>query len=847
MEHIRHKIWLIAASLILCISNIGADSAYPDSIAITQPDGSTLWTMLHGDEFYHWRSTTDGYVIVSNEQKAMVYAQVQGDTLAPTNIMVNNVQSRNLKEKIFIAQQGKIVQQWLAMDKKRILTNDSTIARMRVQRAANSSKTCVGKRKVLTILMDFKDRPFTYSASDFDAMMNQKGYSGCGSKGSVRDFYLENSYGKLDVSAVVVGPFRANLKSSRYAWNKGDNDMWTRELVREAIYAAIGSGIKLTDFDGNRDGEVDAIHVVFAGHGLSDGAPDGLIWPHKFQITAPIVRDKVAASTYIITPELYYNKENKEEKIIAPIGTICHELGHVFGAWDFYDTDDEQGGTYYATGKYDLMCNGEWNNNGRCPAHHNPYVKSYVYGWLSPYEMGAQTKSYTMLPIKQIPLVYRVNTSTPNEFFLLENRVRSGFDSYIPNGGLVIYHIHKNMSTDIRNFNNAHPLYCYAVNAWANSNPTDNPQSYGYRDTKRAFPSDDGRKMFFTATSTPSFTAWDGTPTGVNLCFIRKVGDNIAFTVNPQIAGSNMLCNEEEYCIDGAVPATANIAWSYSSPIKAVPALPVLRISNTKVSCPTVERGFEFVNPIDPGVDTATTQLPGGEIIMAAAAPPRFYKQPYVGEATLRATVSSRGDQYTITKKLTLPANIRPSLGNDANPIMRPIWTVGQEFSFTEKNCGSLPAEQIKWYVRYPKATADVVYTGRTVRLKPTQEGELTIRIVNECGCETKNEVSYTFAITQMATQLTYPNPAFGSTLDVTIIDNTTTNDTAPMSRTRSTTAGQVYTLELWSATLGRVRSVNTSATTVSIDIVGLPEGWYQLLLKQDGEILSAGNVKINP
>ena len=39
-----------------------ADPACPDSLYIVQPNGDTLWTYLHGDEFYHWRYADGGCV-----------------------------------------------------------------------------------------------------------------------------------------------------------------------------------------------------------------------------------------------------------------------------------------------------------------------------------------------------------------------------------------------------------------------------------------------------------------------------------------------------------------------------------------------------------------------------------------------------------------------------------------------------------------------------------------------------------------------------------------------------------------------------------------------------------------
>ena len=53
--------------LILCALSVWAVPASPDSVQVMQPNGVMIWTLVHGDEFYNWRSTTDGYVILHNE------------------------------------------------------------------------------------------------------------------------------------------------------------------------------------------------------------------------------------------------------------------------------------------------------------------------------------------------------------------------------------------------------------------------------------------------------------------------------------------------------------------------------------------------------------------------------------------------------------------------------------------------------------------------------------------------------------------------------------------------------------------------------------------------------------
>ena len=53
--------------------------ACPDPKAITQPDGSTVTVILHGDEYYHFSTTTDGYTVMKNDKGFYTYAQLNAE------------------------------------------------------------------------------------------------------------------------------------------------------------------------------------------------------------------------------------------------------------------------------------------------------------------------------------------------------------------------------------------------------------------------------------------------------------------------------------------------------------------------------------------------------------------------------------------------------------------------------------------------------------------------------------------------------------------------------------------------------------------------------------------------
>ena len=832
----NYRIFIIASFCLLLNLQVYADPASPYICTVPQTDGTTLQVQLHGDEHYNWMTTSDGYIIDVDSLQTYRYLQPNGTSLQYSRQIAHNPSERDVMEMNFLQQYGDITIESVRQARNAVLQ-----ARQKQQSITTQTtgSKVVGKRKILSILVEFPDKKITKERTAFENLWNQIGYRENSSVGSVRDFYLEASYRQLDVTATIVEPIVAPKNSTAYKKNRGEHNPELENLVIYAI-EKVSQSVDFSTFDENNDGFVDGVQIIFAGYGKS-GNSGGLIWPFKSTLSNPITKNGKKISAYFFSPELSTNGE------IAVIGTICHELGHILGAPDFYDTDYEIDGQYFATGVYDLMGGGNWNDKGKCPAHPNPYIKSYIYGWANPVTIMPTTKSYTMYSSTQHPIVYRINTHTDGEFFLLENREQVGFDAKITSGGLVVYHIHKDMNPAARNFNNHHPLWCYIVNSYANTNPTSDSSSYGTRSASRAFPGYDNKQIFLTSTSVPSLTAWDGSSTGIDLCFIKRHGSAIQFTINPQIQGLSQLCGEETYCIGGNVPGSASISWRYSSPIKPASKLqPVLRIKDADSDCAIVQRGFEWVRPIDSSLINPPINPPIQMSVAAeSSASLSGYKRPYVGNATLFVTVSSAGEEYTLSKTITLPQNITPKL--NINPMNRPIWVVGQEFSFTEQNCGSLPADQIKWYVRYPQATEDVVLTGRTVRIKPTTSGKLTIRIVNDCGCETKNEVTYTFSVSEQHVQLLYANPANGSVLNVKVVNNAAVNTlAAPMQTYMCDSEEKVYTIELWSGTLGKISSTTTSQDQVNIDIAGLPNGWYQLLLVQDGKIIETDNVLLN-
>ena len=55
-------------AILLCTNSIAfASPMKSDSVLITQSDGSSIWLIERGDEYYSWVETTDGTILDSKK------------------------------------------------------------------------------------------------------------------------------------------------------------------------------------------------------------------------------------------------------------------------------------------------------------------------------------------------------------------------------------------------------------------------------------------------------------------------------------------------------------------------------------------------------------------------------------------------------------------------------------------------------------------------------------------------------------------------------------------------------------------------------------------------------------
>lgn len=525
MKQSLNRLFAVCVLLYAVIQGY-ATIAYPGLVEFKQPNGNIVKVTMKGSETLKWAETEDGYTLMYDSIGNLVYAELDamGD-LVPSNVIATDKEFRPAEVEMRLMATPK----HLAYSQRQMnMAEQVQQARYRqMAQMSSSGAPAMGTRKMLLILVEFPDFRFQKTKKDFELLMNQINYTDNGRYGSVRDFYKENSFGQLDLIHDVVGVYRLQYERAYYGGNDGySNDHDPRQMALEAVTMA-NADVNFADYDNDGDGIVDGVHIIYAGPGEEAGGGSDCIWAHSWTVSATV--DGLRTLRYSCSPEIRGSGGSQ----MTHIGVICHEIGHVLGAMDFYDTNYGTGGQYPGTGNWDLMASGNWNGDGACPAHFNPYSKIYDYGWATPAD-GNRAGSFT-LSAKSEAGFMRIDTNTDGEFFLLEYRAKSGFDQCLPYHGLMVYRASDGLSRMSANTLNAHhkqQFYPLVANA-PNELPTSIASTYGSVNTSSApFPGSMGIDEL-TDFTTPSMKSWIGVNTEFPITSIREdvPGECVTFDI----------------------------------------------------------------------------------------------------------------------------------------------------------------------------------------------------------------------------------------------------------------------------------------------------------------------------
>ena len=306
--------------------------------------------------------------------------------------------------------------------------------------------------RIPCILVDFADNPASEGLiSSTPQMFTDRLFStGVHATGSFKEYYAEISYGQMNVIGTVVGWFRMPNTYAFYMHGEGGigNYPTNSQKLAEDAAAAASSQLNFSQFDNSpADGFVDGMMIIVPGRGAEETGDLDAIHSHKFAVPAPYpVYNGKQIRDYTIQPE----ETSGQGGPLNAVGVFCHEWGHILGLPDLYDLDEcdslEICGDDLSAGlgSWSLMALGNWlpNFNSYTPAHPDAWCRIQM-GLVVPTNIFTNQVSYPIPAIETTPTILRLwqAGNIGPEYFLVENRRKTGFDAALPGQGLLIYHV----------------------------------------------------------------------------------------------------------------------------------------------------------------------------------------------------------------------------------------------------------------------------------------------------------------------------------------------------------------------------------------------------------------------
>lgn len=378
-------------------------------------DGTEVTARLVGDETMHYFVTDDGKKYVAGEDG--LYRE------ADMTLLNSRAAQRRSKMNAVIRQQAP-------------------------KRVGGVGNVFSGKKKGLIILVQFSNKKFqsNHDNAFYQRVANEPGFTtDDGFRGSVSDYFKDQSNGMFELDFDVVGPVTLTKTYSYYGQNNWSGDAHPGEMVAEACLA-VDSLVNFADYDWAGDGMVDQVFVLYAGLGEASGGGENTVWPHMWNLYSsdygrPLTLDGVMVNTYACSCEMTkdYNSPDTPE-VVDGIGSFCHEFSHCLGYPDIYDANRHN----FGMATWDLMDYGNYNGRGFIPSGYTAYEK-WVAGWITPVELTEETEVNNLKPISEGGDAYIIyNDNHKDEFYLLENRQLTGWDRAQYGEGLIIMHVDYN-------------------------------------------------------------------------------------------------------------------------------------------------------------------------------------------------------------------------------------------------------------------------------------------------------------------------------------------------------------------------------------------------------------------
>lgn len=639
------KPFLFAAGLLSC-SAAYAVPAFPGLTAFNQPDGTTIMVQSVGDEWSNLLLSEDGYLLTWVDG-ALCYADSDADgNIISSGIVATSPDSRDERARAYLSNidmAGRVLPAMTRRHQRQAA--EMNAPRPQLSGASNpglkpsATFPLRGKQKAIVVLVEFPDQKFILDdPHDYiSRMLSEDGFSDYGAKGCAAEWFRDNSGGLFELEFDVFGPITMSQPMAYYGGHdteKNRSDIRPQKMVIEACQQ-LDDQVDFREYDRDGDGYIDNVFVFYAGEGENYSHNPDHIWPHAWQLTyaedTPYRFDGVQLDYYACTNEwirgMLYDKQLDRPD---GIGTFCHEFSHVMGLPDLYRTSGTE--AVFTPRAWDVMDSGSYNNESMCPPYYSAFER-YAFGWLDPLQLkeGADIRlnsinSNTGCIIK---------TDKAGEFYMLENRQKTGWDSYIPGHGMLVWHIDYEQNVWYTNSCNNNPAHQYIDIVEADNLRTEVSRAGD------SFPGTAGVTSF-TDDTTPAMLAWSGAKLNMPVTEIAE-SDNGVITF--KVKGGGQIIKPVTVEVSDVNPAGFTLNWNrevmadrYLVSISTASGV-VEGYERRNVGCTT---SYE-VTGLEPLTDYTVTVIassdyyeaaPSAEKKISTPAPSFGYERPEAAEAT---------------------------------------------------------------------------------------------------------------------------------------------------------------------------------------------------------------------
>jgi len=489
------------------------------------PDGSEITVLGWGNQFAAVFETLDGYTVLKDPDSGYFhYAEPTSDlrdmVASGTPVGAADPSALGIPQHLRLPQASARAKARAARDvqgprRRWEVRREQQRARQQqaaleedsgegVLRAPGPAAGTTGVRVGLCLLLQFPDVPGTITKAQVTDFCNKPGYTGFGNNGSVYDYFLSVSANRLKYTNQVTAYYTAKHPIAYYADPAVSFSDRARELILEALKALKAQHFDFSALSTDSGGNIYALNAFYAGVCPNDWS-EGL-WPHSYTLDAPFA---------VSATKKFADYQITDMGSQLSLGTFCHENGHMVCDFpDLYDYGYESSGV----GEYSLMCYYGPENN---PVHVDAYLKD-VAGWTTKLTTLKPGMTATVAAGSNDFLIHRKNAT---EYFILENRMKSGRDAGLPDAGLAIWHVDRDGSND---FQERLPSMHYECSLEQADNRFDLELGMNAGDPDDLFGGPTaGEFGSFTA---PSSRWWDGTASKLEIEHISVPGPTITVT-----------------------------------------------------------------------------------------------------------------------------------------------------------------------------------------------------------------------------------------------------------------------------------------------------------------------------